>query len=97
MGDMNRDYDTTEGVASGDAGSAPPPGDAVGRVNLPDEPEPNLASDDVATGDAHDGPATMNPDGDLREKVLYGLLAGVLMILAMVVILQGVFEQKMPV
>ncbi|HYI16853.1 MAG TPA: hypothetical protein VEX37_15755 [Thermomicrobiales bacterium] len=94
---MNRDYDTTEGVSSGDAGDAPVPGDPVGRVNLPVEPEPDLVLDDVATGDTNDGPATMNPDGDLREKVLYGLLAGVLMVLAMVVILQGVFEQKMPV
>lgn len=94
---MNRDYDTAEMAASGDAGDAPAPGDPVGRVNLPEKPEPDLAQDAAVADDVGDGFGAMVPDGQLREKVLYGLLAGVLMILAMVVILQGVFEQKMPI
>ena len=93
---MNREYDTAEVAASGDASAAPAPGDPVGRVNLPDEPEPDLAQDAAVAGDMDDGGVATGQDGQLREKVVYGLLAGVLMILAMVVILQGVFEQKMP-
>jgi hypothetical protein len=94
---MNREYDTAEVAASGDASDAPAPGDPVGRVNLPDEPEPDPVQDVAVAGDMEDGVVATVPDGQLREKVVYGVLAGVLMILAMVVILQGVFEQKMPI
>jgi hypothetical protein len=94
---MNREYDTAEVAASGDASDAPAPGDPVGRVNLPEEPEPDPMQDVAVAGDMGDSYGATGQDGQLREKVVYGLMAGVLMILAMVVILKGVFEQKMPI
>lgn len=92
---MNRDDETGEVVGFGHGDEPSAPGEPVGRVNLPEEP-------DAANGFAslsEDGPraALQMNVGQTREKVMYGLMAVVMMVLAMIVILQGVFEQKMPV
>jgi hypothetical protein len=89
---VSRDEDTGEQSAVGEAGEALAPGEPVGRVNLPDEPEQQI--DPLEPGDGQPVGLTV---GSTREKVLFGLMAVVMMILAMVVILQGVFEQKMPI
>jgi hypothetical protein len=95
--DVSRHDDTAEVVGSGDPVESPPAEEPVGRVNLPDEPDDDPVTGEVAIGHTQHQPEVTLPSGDLREKVLYGLLAGVLMVLALVVILQGVFEQKMPI
>jgi hypothetical protein len=75
-----------------DEAARPAPGEPVGRVNLAEEfIEPVWFS---GSGDTVSG---LIVSASSREKVLYGLMAIVLMVLAMVVILQGVFEQKMPI
>ncbi|HEX5167104.1 MAG TPA: hypothetical protein VFV93_16975 [Thermomicrobiales bacterium] len=93
---MSRDEDTGELPVVGNAGDARAPGEPVGRVNLPDETDlqrdPSGLADDRPAGAS----AAVAPDS-MREKVLFGLMAVVMMILAMIVILQGVFEQKMPI
>jgi hypothetical protein len=94
--DVSRHDDTAEIAGSGESAEAPSTDEPVGRVNLPDEPDEHLDTDGVA-GDVEQTAVTTLPSGNLREKVLFGLLAGVMMVLAMVVILQGVFEQKMPI
>ncbi len=93
--DVNRQDETGEIAGFGQGDDPPAPGEPVGRVNLPDEP-------DAVNGFAslsEDGPraAFQMSVGQTREKVMYGLMAVVMMVLAMIVILQGVFEQKMPV
>jgi hypothetical protein len=95
--DVSRHDDTAEITGSGEPIEAQPREEPVGRVNLPDEPEPDFEPYSGGPGDVPQGTETVLPSGQLREKVLYGLLAGVLMVLAMIVILQGVFEQKMPI
>ena len=92
--DVNRNEDTAQIASGGDDEGTPGPGDPVGRVNLPDEPEQEPEYVYGATGEA--GPSAA-PGDQLREKVLFGVMTIFLMILAMIVILQGVFEQKMPV
>ena len=94
---MNRDDDTSEMAASGDAADAPAPGEPVGRVNLTDEPEWESADGIGESSDALQSAAFVPPNEQLREKVLLGLVTVALMVLAMIVILQGVFEQKLPV
>jgi hypothetical protein len=97
VSDVNRDDDTSEMGVSGDAADAPAPGDPVGRVNLTDEPEWESAEVFGEGSDAVQSAAVIPPSNELREKVLLGLVTVVLMVLAMIVILQGVFEQKLPV
>ena len=80
----------------GDAEGANASGDPVGRVNLPDEPDLQLDPSDLSDDQPNVPVAAVAADS-MREKVLFGLMAVVMMILAMVVILQGVFEQKMPI
>ena len=95
---MNRHDDTGEIAGFGEGDKPPSPGEPVGRVNLPEEPDdPDEANGFIALNDnGHRGVLNASA-GQTREKVMYGLLAGVMMVLAMVLILQGVFEQKMPV
>ena len=97
MIDVSRHDDTAEIDGSGEPVDAPSTVEPVGRVNLPVESDDNLEPDDGVVGGMRPRSETTLPSGQLREKVLYGLLAGVMMVLAMVVILQGVFEQKMPI
>jgi hypothetical protein len=93
---VSRDEETGELSVVGDAGASPVPGDPVGRVNLPDDPD--LRLDPGQPGDGRfAAPVQAVTTDSMREKVLFGLMAVVMMILAMVVILQGVFEQKMPI
>lgn len=92
---MDRHDETGEIAGFGDGDDAPAPGDPVGRVNLPDEPNP--PPEVAAMSEDEHGAVPGAGRDQMREKVLYGLMAVVMMILAMIVILQGVFEQKMPV
>jgi hypothetical protein len=95
--DVPRDDDTAQLAAQEEVNDAPAPGEPVGKVNLPDEPEFDAEYDYVAGSDAGYGIVEAAPSDRMIEKVAFGLLTVVLMILAMVVILQGVFEQKMPI
>jgi len=95
--DVSRHDDTAEVAGSGDQVEVPSTAEPVGRVNLPDEPDVDFDVDDAVVHDAQQFGVTTLPTGNLREKILYGLLAAIMMVLAMVVILQGVFEQKMPI
>jgi hypothetical protein len=74
----------------------PAPGEPVGRVKLPTAPE---VDDTDSGGHAHLDPAGTFGDAQdsLRQKVIFGVIAVLLMALALIVMLQGVFEQKMPV
>jgi hypothetical protein len=92
---VSRRDDTAEITGSGEPVEATSTEEPVGRVNLREEPEPDLEADSGVAGGPQSGYEVTLPSGQLREKVLYGLLAGVLMVFALVVILQGVFEQKM--
>lgn len=85
---MSSEIETGELPAIGDANQVAAPGEPVGRINLPVEPDPEY--DEVAE------PAS-SPNEGMREKILFGVLTVALMVFALVVILQGVFEQKMPV
>lgn len=79
-----------------DDAARPAPGEPVGRVNLPEELDAPLWF--AEPGDiTNSGISRVSPRDLRREKALYGLMAVAMMILAMLVILQGVFEQKMPV
>jgi hypothetical protein len=95
--DVSRHDDTAEVIGSNDPVASPPAEEPVGRVNLPDEPDDDPVAGAVAAGAMQHQAEMTLPSGNLREKVLFGLLAGVMMVLALVVILQGVFEQKMPI
>lgn len=91
---MIRNDVTSENSVIDDETARPAPGEPVGRVNLPDEQvEPVWVSE---PGDTITGVIRIERDL-MREKAIYGVMAVVLMVLAMVVILQGVFEQKMPI
>lgn len=92
---MSRDDDTGELPVLGDAEGTSAPGEPVGRVNLPEESD--LPPGSVDSIQSEPSVVLSAPRDQMREKVLYGLMAVVMMILAMVVILQGVFEQKMPI
>lgn len=91
-----RDDDTGEFSTQAGPEDAPPAGEPVGRINMPEEPqqeEPPVPPGAPAAGQA----APAQPQDQLLQRVLFGVLAVGLMILALVVMLQGVFEQKMPV
>jgi hypothetical protein len=69
----------------------PAPGDPVGRVNLSAAAE----ADDLGPGGEAPYEAAFVHEST-RQKVLFGAIAVLLMALALVVMLQGVFEQKLP-
>jgi hypothetical protein len=88
---VTRDTDTHNIQPSADDREEPAAGEPVGRVNLPDAleaDEPSAAQQAVALPFDHDS---------LRQKILFGVIAVLLMALALIVMLQGVFEQKLPV
>jgi len=97
---VSRDDITGEIIPSADDDETPAPGEPVGRVNLPVEAEPDdellEAEPSGAGAELSDGVMTL-PAATMKQKVLFGLIAVLLMALAMFVMLQGVFEQKMPV
>jgi len=93
---VNRDDDTSQMVPAADVDDEPTgdpaPGEPVGRINLEDAADADEGAAPVdATGDDPLVPAST------MQKILFGAIAVLLMAMAMVVILQGVFEQKMPV
>jgi hypothetical protein len=92
---VSSDVDTGEMPVLGDANQTAAAGEPVGRVNLSDEPDP----DEEWIGPPFDALSASDnaPSDGIREKVIFGVLAVLMMVLALVVILQGVFEQKMPV
>jgi hypothetical protein len=88
---VTRDTDTHNIQRIVDDDEEPAAGEPVGRVNLPDAleaDEPVVAEQSVALPFDHDS---------LRQKILFGVIAVLLMALALIVMLQGVFEQKLPV
>lgn len=92
---MNETDETGEiaGFSDGDRGRDS--NEPVGRVNLPEESE--SADEFIPQIDQGHQFAQQTLVANTREKVMYGVLAVIMMILAMVIILQGVFEQKMPI
>jgi hypothetical protein len=93
---VNQDDDTSQMVPAADVDDEPTgdpaPGEPVGRINLEDAADADEGAAPVdATGDDPLVPAST------MQKILFGAIAVLLMAMAMVVILQGVFEQKMPV
>jgi hypothetical protein len=90
---VDRDDDTSELARAEAPADEPGSGDAVGRVNLSDVAEPDeLGQIESVAPDM----AALAP-GTPLQKALFGVVAILLIALAMFVILQGVFEQKMPV
>lgn len=91
---MLRDDDT--GEFSGLAGpeNAQPPGEPVGRVNMPEEAQLEEPAGLFAVPEGSQS-SLAQPQEQTLQRVIFGVLAVVLMILALVVMLQGVFEQKM--
>jgi hypothetical protein len=82
-----RDDDTGEFSTQAGSEDAPPAGEPVGRINMVEEEPPAAPAGSQAAAD----------QPQLLQRILFGVLAVGLMILALVVMLQGVFEQKMPV
>lgn len=97
---VSRNDITGEIIPSEDGDEVPAPGEPVGRVNLPVEVESDEAELEVEpaseAADFSDGVVRL-PAATMTQKVMLGLIAVLLMALAMFVMLQGVFEQKMPV
>jgi hypothetical protein len=85
-----RDDDTGEFSTQAGSEDAPPAGEPVGRINMVEEEPPAPPAAPAGSQAAADQP-------QLLQRILFGVLAVGLMILALVVMLQGVFEQKMPV
>ena len=87
---MTRDDDTGEISTSAGQDAAPESGEPVGRINLPDEP-PEEGLHAGTAGELAGERDTM------LQKVIFGVAAVAVMVLALILMLQGVFEQKMPV
>ncbi len=94
---MSRDDETGEFANPNGLDEAAIPGEPVGRINLLEEPEPDVMIQDADPGDAGKAAALASPRDEMMQKALFGLIAVLMMILAMIIMLQGVFEQKMPV
>jgi hypothetical protein len=106
-GEIAKPDATGEVPAPDELGAEPPPGGPVGRVNLPVEPEDDELVDEVEMPAGAEPIAELVPaapvavaavaSDSMMQKVLFGVLAVLIMALALFIMLQGVFEQKMPV
>jgi hypothetical protein len=92
--EVSRDDDTGEVSTSAGQDAAPASGEPVGRINLPDEPPEGTIDDGFPAGTAGE---LADPRDTMLQKVLFGVAAVAMMVLALILMLQGVFEQKMPV
>jgi len=91
---VTRDDDTGEISTSAGQDAAPESGEPVGRINLPDEPPEGALEEGTYAGTA--GELAGERD-TMLQKVIFGVAAVAVMVLALILMLQGVFEQKMPV
>jgi hypothetical protein len=97
---VSQDDKTGEILQPEELAAEPGPGEPVGRVNLPSEPEPDEWVEDAEVPeetDVADAGAVAIVNDSMMQKILFGLIAVIVMALALFVMLQGVFEQKMPV